>query len=84
MREQADRFRERIIGIGSAQQRRARTFAGDISRNDDSRCICLEKMLVIFRIGDEREIARLCVLDAGDAANLDVAVAFQPAFQPFS
>ena len=39
---------------------------------------------MIFRIGDEGEIARLGVLDAGDAADLDVAVAFEPAVQPFS
>ena len=41
-------------------------------------------MLVIFRIGNKGEIASLCVLDAGDTADVDLAVAFQPAIQPFS
>ena len=41
-------------------------------------------MLMVFRIGDEGEIASLGVLDAGDAADIDLAIAFQPAIQPFS
>jgi hypothetical protein len=41
-------------------------------------------MLVIFPIGDKRQIASLCLLDAGNATDLDLAVAFQLAFQPFS
>jgi hypothetical protein len=41
-------------------------------------------MLLIFPIGDEREIAGLRVLNTGDAANVDLAVAFQLAIQPRS
>jgi hypothetical protein len=33
---------------------------------------------------DEGEIARLRLLDAGDARDVDLAIAFQPALQPFS
>jgi hypothetical protein len=39
---------------------------------------------VIFRVCDEGEIAGFRVLDAGYAADFEVAIAFQPALQPFS
>jgi hypothetical protein len=42
------------------------------------------EVLVIFRIGDKGQIASLRLLNAGHATNLELAVAFQPAFQPFS
>src|SRR6516162_8543455 len=36
----------------------------------------------VARVVDKRDVARLRLFDAGDAGDLDVPVAFQPAFEP--
>ena len=72
-------------GSLAAQQRRRACLRTDASvETNDRRRARRGEMLVIFRVGDEREIAGLRLLDAGDAADLDVAVAFEAAVQPFS
>ena len=67
-----------------AQQRRAGALSRLAGREDDRGRVRGGEMVAILRIGDECQIAGLRVLDAGDATNLDLAVAVQPTVQPFS
>ena len=62
--------RARSIAHGAASARLA---------EDDGRRPRRAQLGGVLRIGEEGEIARARVLDAGDAADLDVAVPFEPA-----
>ena len=58
------------------------TLVGDGgARHDDGGRARRQEVRVIFRIREEGEVARLRVLDAGHALDVNVAVAFQTATQ---
>ena len=50
--------------------------------DDHRRRLRLAQLRRVLRIGEEREIAGARLLDAGDARDVDVAVAFEPALEP--
>jgi hypothetical protein len=49
--------------------------AGERGRDDDRRSPGGGELRLIFRVGDEGELARAGAVDGGDAADLDAAVA---------
>jgi hypothetical protein len=74
-REQRHRARERQVGIVGAQHGARRR--GAARPQDRRRGACRGQRLLVFRIGDERQIAGPGVVDAGDAQDLEIAVALQ-------
>ncbi len=78
--EQADGPRKRQIRIARAQHRARRRRR--VVLEDDGRRARGRQRLLVFRIGEEGDVAGLGILDAGHARDLDLAVAFEPALQP--
>ena len=79
-REQADGARERQIRIPGAQHRARRRRR--IVLEDHGRGTRRAQDLLVFGVGEERDVARFGGLNARDAADLDVAVTLQPAVEP--
>ena len=79
-RKQADGTRERQVWIFRAQHRARRRWR--IVLEDHGRGTCRAQGLLVFGIGEERDVPRFGGLNARDPADLDVAVTFQPAVEP--
>ncbi len=85
-REDADGAGERQVRIRRAQHRATRRLrgAGRIVAQQHGGGARRRQRRQVLGIGDEGEIARARILDAGDAHDLDLAVAFEAAGEPFS
>jgi hypothetical protein len=75
--------RERRIRIVSVKQRAAGPRRGAVRVPDDDRRRARRRELrQVSGIRDERQVPRLRLYDAGDANDLEVAVAVEAALQP--
>src|SRR5688572_24536676 len=79
-RKQADGTRERQVWILDAQHRARRRWC--IVLEDHGRGTCRAQDLLVFGIGEERDVPRFGGLNTCDPADLDVAVTLQPAVEP--
>ena len=83
LHEQRDGVREGEVGIVGAQHGAGRGNGADgVARRgrgkNDRRRARLAEQRLIARVGDEGEVARARLLDAGDAGNLDVSDGSRP------
>ena len=82
VRQQIHRVRERQIGLFRQQKRGGGPHRTNGGGCNDGRGARRRELPHIFFVGDEGQVPRLRLFDAGDAPDLDVTVAFQTAIQP--
>jgi hypothetical protein len=82
IREQFDSARKREIRLIGTQHR-AGCRLGLVTK-DHRRGACRAKLPDIAWVAEESEVASLCVLDAGDATNVGLSIAFDATAKTFS
>ena len=78
--KETDRASERKIRVLGAEHRARR--GRRIVLEDHSRGARRAKRLLVFRVGEKRDVSRFGGLNARDAVDVDVPVTFQPTVEP--